>query len=307
MASVPKILDGKWLAEQVLSAVQREVAALVDKRQRVPGLGVLLVGDNAASKAYVANKEKSAAKCGFQAFDVRLPADATYEQVRDAVLSFNSDERVDGILMQLPLPGHLDSSKLLDLIDPNKDADGLHPLNQGLLMKGAGMLRPCTPLGVMKHIDLAFSNIDPQKGQHAAQDIATARLDGKHVVVIGRSVLVGKPVGFLCLERNATVTFAHSKTKDLPAVCRTADIVIAAVGVPHLVKADWVKEGAVVIDVGINRLPNGKLTGDVDFDSVAPKSSAITPVPGGVGPMTVAMLIQNTLHACKSRQSQATK
>lgn len=298
---MPKILDGKWLAEQVLAKVQQEVSSLTSSGQRAPGLGVLLVGDNPASKAYVANKEKCATKCGFQTFDVRLAADASFESVREAVLQFNNDNRVDGILMQLPLPGHLDSSKLLDLIDPAKDADGLHPLNQGLLMKGAGTLRPCTPLGVMRHIDLAYSAVDPSKPESITQEIPVARLDGKHVVVVGRSVLVGKPVGFLCLERNATVTFGHSKTHDLPALCRSADIVIAAVGVPHLVKAEWVKEGAVVIDVGINRLPSGKLTGDVDFEAVAPKTQAITPVPGGVGPMTVAMLIQNTLQARKLR------
>lgn len=288
------MLDGKWLSERVLTSVREEVEKLRAAGKRPPGLGVILVGDNPASQAYVANKEKSAKKSGLETFDQRLPASATFEQVAAAIDSFNADERVDGILLQLPLPKHLDSAVLLDRISPAKDADGLHPLNQGLTLRGSSWLRPCTPLGVMKLIDLAFAKLAAGAGE-LAPVIPEASLAGKTVVVLGRSVLVGKPVSFLCLERNATVTIAHSKTKDLAAVCRGAEILIAAVGVPKMVKADYVREGAIIIDVGINRLDTGKLCGDVDFDAVAPKCAAITPVPGGVGPMTVAMLISNTL------------
>lgn len=294
-----KLLDGKWLSTQIAAQIAAEVSTLKSRAGRVPGLGVILVGDNPASHAYVANKEKLAAKCGFQTFDARLPVTASFQQVLDAIEKFNADPVVDGILLQLPLPKGLDSAALLDRILPDKDADGLHPLNQGLLMRGAGKLRPCTPLGSMKLIDLALSDIQP--GIAVCPEIPEASLAGKKVVVIGRSVLVGKPVSLLCLERNATVTMAHSKTQDLAAVTREADIAIVAVGVPNLVKGSWIKEGAIVIDVGMNRLENGKLTGDVDFAEVAPRCSAITPVPGGVGPMTVTMLILNTLQSFKSR------
>lgn len=294
-----RILDGKWLAENVFNRVTAAVQARVAAGKSAPGLGVILVGDNPASHAYVANKEKCAKKCGLETFEVRLPANARQEQVAEAIDAFNADSRVSGILMQLPLPAHLDSAPLLSRIAPSKDVDGLHPINQGLLMRGEGILRPCTPLGVMKHIDLAFSGIRPGADAYPAEDLPAASLAGKRVVVVGRSVLVGKPVSFLCLERNATVTIAHSKTPQLAAVCAEADVLIAAVGVPRLVKADWVKSGAVVIDVGINRLDSGKLCGDVDFDACVVKAGAITPVPGGVGPMTVAMLIQNTLRAAE--------
>jgi methylenetetrahydrofolate dehydrogenase (NADP+)/methenyltetrahydrofolate cyclohydrolase len=297
--SSPKLLDGKWLAGIITEQIAAEVQQLKGATGRVPGLGVILVGDNPASHAYVANKEKLAHKCGFKTFDARLPATASYEQILEAIERFNADTAVDGILLQLPLPKGIDSSALLERILPDKDADGLHPLNQGILMRGEGVLRPCTPLGCMKLIDLAYSSVTP--GTAGPVEIPEASLAGKSVVVIGRSVLVGKPVSLLCLERNATVTMAHSKTADLAGVCREADIIIAAVGVPHLVKADWVKEGAIVIDVGMNRLDNKKLTGDVAFDQVAPRCRAITPVPGGVGPMTVMMLISNTLQSFKSR------
>lgn len=296
-----KILDGKWLSGRITDGITAEVTLLRSTVGRAPGLGVILVGDNPASHAYVANKEKLAKKCGFETFDARLPVSARFEQIQDAIDSFNANENVDGILLQLPLPSGIDSAALLERIRPDKDADGLHPLNQGLLMRGAGILRPCTPLGCMKLIDLAFSDIDPARAP-LVQEIPSASLAGLTVVVVGRSVLVGKPISLLCLERNATVIMAHSKTKDLPAVTRSADIIIAAVGVPNLIKADWVSDGAVVIDVGINRLPTGKLTGDVDFEGVAPRCKAITPVPGGVGPMTVTMLIHNTLQAYKMKR-----
>jgi methylenetetrahydrofolate dehydrogenase (NADP+)/methenyltetrahydrofolate cyclohydrolase len=299
----PKRLDGKWLSAQITTQIAQEVATLKQKTGRVPGLGVILVGDNPASHAYVANKEKLAKKCGFETFDARLPASTTAAQILAAIEKFNADPAVNGILLQLPLPNGIDSAPLIEKILPEKDADGLHPLSQGLLMRGGGVLRPCTPLGSMKLIDLAYSSIDPEAGPADVSKIPEASLAGKNVVVIGRSVLVGKPVALLCLERNATVTMAHSKTQDLAAVTRKADIVIAAVGVPHLVKEDWVKDGAIVIDVGMNRLPDGKLTGDVDYEAVAPRCKAITPVPGGVGPMTVTMLILNTLQSFKARHA----
>ena len=295
-----KVLDGKWLSTFVLSRVKREVEAMQRSHGVVPGLGVILVGDNPASKTYVANKERSAKGCGFQTFEARLPSTATAAEVMQAVQAFNDNPSVHGILLQLPLPKGLDSGPLLDAIKPEKDADGLHPQNQGLLMRGEGVLRPCTPVGAMRLIDLAFSSIDPAKTDATtAPEIPVADLSGKRAIVIGRSILVGKPAGLLLLERNATVVMAHSKTPDLPERCREADIVVAAVGVPRMVKADWIKAGAVVIDVGINRLPDGKLCGDVDYAGAAERAAAITPVPGGAGPMTVAMLIQNTLNSCK--------
>ncbi len=296
----PKILDGKWLAAQYHRAITSEVAALSKKVGRAPGLGVILVGENPASKAYVANKEKVATACGFATFDTKLSATATFEEVSRAISAYNKDERVDGILLQLPVPKHLDSNKLLDLILSHKDADGLHPHNQGLLARGEGILRPCTPVGAMRLLDVALSKVVPAEGLEVdPSDIPHADLTGLKAVVIGRSILVGKPVALLLLERNATVVMAHSKTKDLSRVCAEADIVVAAVGVPHLVKASWIKDGAIVIDVGINRLPTGELTGDVDFKEVAGRTSAITPVPKGVGPMTVTMLIANTLNSFK--------
>ena len=300
MASA-KILDGKWLSQFVLARIKREVETLQREKNTVPGLGVILVGDNPASKTYVANKEKAAAGCGFKAFDVRLPENATFDQVMGAVRSFNENPGVHGILLQLPLPKHLDSNPLLDAIDPRKDADGLHPLNQGLLMRGQGVSRPCTPLGAMKLIDLAYSSVDPLATSAQSEvSIPVKDLTGKKAIVIGRSILVGKPAALLLLERNATVVMAHSRTQDLPERCREADIVVAAVGVPRLVKGDWIKPGAIVIDVGINRMPDGKLCGDVDFESAKERAAAITPVPGGAGPMTIAMLIQNTLDSCRS-------
>ena len=295
-----KILDGKWLASQVQQLVSSAAAQAADAAGGPPGLAVILVGDNPASQSYVSNKHKVAARCGFATFDSKLPADAPFDAVREAIERYNQDERVDGILLQLPLPKHLNSNALLDCIDSHKDADGLHPYNQGLLARGEGVLRPCTPLGVMKLIDLAFSPFNAE-GEIDAGAIAPASLAGKHAVVIGRSILVGKPVALLLLERNATVTIAHSRTQDLAATARSADILVAAVGVPQLVKSEWVKPGAVVIDVGINRLSSGGLVGDVDFTGVSQVAGALTPVPGGVGPMTVTMLIYNTLLAYRRR------
>lgn len=296
-----KILDGNWLSALLHKSILSEVQTLKSKFGRAPGLGVILVGDNPASRSYVARKEKVAKEeCGFEAIDFFLPENASFNQVADAIKSLNENEKVDGILLQLPLPRHLNSFELIDLISPKKDADGLHPYNQGLLLRGQGNLRPCTPKGAMAMIDLAYSNIQPGSDVRF-EDIPKADLAGKKAIVIGRSILVGKPLSLLLLERNCTVTQAHSKTKNIEALSAEADIVIAAVGVPELVKADWVKPGAVVIDVGINRTAEGKLIGDAHFASIAAKAAAITPVPRGVGPMTVAMLMSNTLLAYKQR------
>lgn len=290
-----KILDGKWLSKVVQAEIKDKVSEVVPRFGRPPGLAVLVVGDNPASQAYVASKEKVADLCGFQTFDRRFPANIGYDAVRKAILEFNQDERVDGILLQLPLPVHLPTNQLLDDISPGKDADCLHPINQGLFLRGEGRVRPCTPLGVMRLVDLAYSSVVPGSESAQLADIPHMNLSGKTAIVIGRSILVGKPTALMLLERNATVFMAHSKTRDLPGLAQTADIIVAAVGVPNLVKANCVRQGAIVIDVGINRLPNGKLAGDTDYQAILPRCYAITPVPGGVGPMTVAMLMYNTL------------
>jgi methylenetetrahydrofolate dehydrogenase (NADP+)/methenyltetrahydrofolate cyclohydrolase len=298
MSQPPKILDGKTLSRAVGRTVAAEAAVVTKKVGRAPGLAVILVGENPASKTYVASKHRFAKECGLVTFDTHLPASTTKEELAAVIQGYNRNELVDGILLQLPLPAPLDGAEFVRMIAPEKDADGLHPMNQGLLLQGAPAPRPCTPLGVMTMLDLALSNLTLTDTTTLA-DLPTASLAGKKAVVIGRSQLVGKPMGFLLLERNATVTFAHSKTPDLAAVCREADVLVAAVGVPRLVKRNFIKPGAIVLDVGINRLPDGKLCGDVDYEDVAPVSSAITPVPGGVGPMTVAMLISNTLQNFK--------
>ncbi len=286
-----RLLNGKELAAKVLARIRSRVDEESSRRGRRPGLAVILVGEDPASKAYVSNKERTAKqKCGFETFNSLLPADAADQQLAEQIAKYNADDRVDGILLQLPLPKHLDSSKFLNLILPGKDVDGLHPYNQGLLMGGQEGPLPCTPAGIMELLDLAYA--DP-----SAAELPRADLSGKRAVVVGRSILVGKPVALLLLQRHATVIMAHSRTPDLPALCRTADIVVAAAGVPQLVRGDWIGPGAVVIDVGINRLEDGRLTGDVAFDEAKEVAYAITPVPGGVGPMTVAMLMRNTLNA----------
>ncbi len=268
-----------------------------EKLGAVPGLAVLLVGEDPASGYYVRTKSKVATRCGFQTFDERLPASASFDDVAAVLTRFNEDANIHGILLQLPLPASLPENKLLDLIDPEKDADGLHPYNQGLLARGDALLKPCTPLGCMHLVDLALSDIESGEGELPKHGLPRGDLSAKHAVVIGRSILVGKPLVQLLLERNATVTTVHSRTAKIEEICRSADILIAAVGRPHLVTSGWVKEGAIVIDVGINRLEDGSLTGDVDYDAVAPICQAITPVPGGVGPMTVAMLMENTFNS----------
>ena len=275
------IIDGKAVAAQVRAEVAQEVEAFVAEYGRPPGLATILVGDDPASAVYVGGKQKACAEVGIQGFDHRLPADAAEDEVAALIERLNADDDVSGILCQLPVPPHMDGVKLTGLIDPGKDVDGLTPISAGLLSLGREGLRPCTPEGVM--ILLAQ---------------AGAQLEGAEAVVIGRSNLFGKPMAQLLLGANATVTTCHSRTRDLPGVCARADVLIAAVGRARMVKRDWVKPGAIVIDVGMNRLEDG-LAGDVDFDEVAEVASAITPVPGGVGPMTIACLLRNTVKAAR--------
>lgn len=278
--------------------MEQDLASRVEsaskQKGRKPGLGVILVGDNPASKVYVANKEKAAHRAGFVSFDKRLPSDISESDLLSEINSFNQDRFVDGILLQLPLPKGLNSDRMISSISPEKDADGLHPYNQGLLMRGDGKLLPCTPAGSLALLDVAFDMI---AGKEISAHAPKKDLSGLNAVVVGRSILVGKPISLMLQQRNATVTMAHSKTKDLKDVCKQADIIIAAVGVKELIKGDFIKPGAIVIDVGINRGDDGKLYGDVDFAGASVNAAAITPVPGGVGPMTIQMLLENTFQS----------
>ena len=277
------IIDGKAIAAALRSEIAAETAAL--KEQGItPGLAVILVGDDPASQTYVRNKQKACAEVGFYGEQINLPADTTQEQLLAVVEELNNREDIHGILCQLPLPRGLDDSAVIAAIDPNKDVDAFHAENVGHIMIGDQHFLPCTPAGVMELIHRS--------------DIT---VEGKHCVVIGRSNIVGKPMAMLLLQENGTVTICHSRTRDLAAVCRQADILVAAVGRAKFVTADMVKPGATVIDVGINRDENGKLCGDVDYAAVEPIAGAITPVPGGVGPMTIAMLMKNTLTAAKTK------
>jgi methylenetetrahydrofolate dehydrogenase (NADP+) / methenyltetrahydrofolate cyclohydrolase len=277
-----QLLDGKALAQRIQAQLSEQVKHLILTNGRPPGLAVLMVGDNPASAAYVRNKERACAKVGITSFGRHFPTNTSQEELAQTIQALNEDERVDGILVQLPLPAHLDAVPLLHQIDPDKDVDGLHPVNLGHLVRGETGLRSCTPAGVMRL--LREYQIE---------------VKGKTAVVVGRSILVGKPLALMLLEGDATVTVAHSRTPNLAEIARSADILIAAVGRPQLVTADWVKPQAVVIDVGINRVTaeNGesRLVGDVDFEAVREIAQFITPVPGGVGAMTVAMLLNNTL------------
>lgn len=277
-----QILDGKTLAQKIRARLQQRVQSLQTKIGRPPGLAVLMVGDNPASAVYVRNKEKACHKVGIASFGKHFAEDTSAAELEKVISELNQDDCVDGILVQLPLPSHLDAVALLHQIAPDKDADGLHPVNLGKLVRSEIGLRSCTPAGVMELL---------QEYQ--------IPLEGKKAVVVGRSILVGKPLALMLLEENATVTIAHSRTQDLAAVCRDADILVAAVGKPELITAEMVKPNAVVIDVGINRIEDSqgksRLVGDVNFDSVASVASYLTPVPGGIGPMTVAMLLQNTV------------
>ena len=279
-----RVLSGKEFALQIKEEVRRDAALLLEKNGVVPGLTVVLVGEDAASQVYVNNKHKACLELGIRSDIVRLPETASKEELLTVIERLNQDKAVHGILVQLPLPKALRAveQEVLLAIDPAKDVDGFHPLNAGRLAVGDEHLVPCTPAGCVKMLEMAGMEIR-----------------GKHAVVIGRSNIVGKPMAQLLLSRDSTVTICHSRTKDLAAMARQADILVAAVGKAHFVTADMVKEGAVVIDVGINRLPNGKLAGDVDFEQVQQVAGAITPVPGGVGLLTIAMLLANTVKAAQ--------
>jgi len=279
-----KIIDGKGIAKKIRGEVAAEVAILKEKKGVVPKLCVVLVGEDLASQLYVRNKEKACREAGIESETRRLPASVDEKELIDIVKSLNKDKNVDGVLVQLPLPKKIDAKKVLDEVVAEKDVDGLHPLNMGRLLKGEDPLFiSCTPQGI---IELILST--------------GIEIKGKEAVVVGRSNIVGKPIALLLLQRHATVTLCHSRTRDLGEVCRRADILVASVGSPRIVHGDMVKEGAVVIDVGVNRV-EGKLVGDVDFDAAKEKAAFITPVPGGVGPMTIAMLLKNTLLAAKRR------
>jgi methylenetetrahydrofolate dehydrogenase (NADP+) / methenyltetrahydrofolate cyclohydrolase len=280
------IIDGKAVAARVREQVARDVASFTEEHGRAPGLATILVGDDPASAVYVGGKQKASAEVGIEGFSHKLAGDVGEDEVADLIARLNADERVSGILCQLPVPEHMDGVRLTGLIDSRKDVDGLTPESAGLLALGLEGLRPCTPLGCMVLLEEAG-----------------ATLEGAEAVVIGRSNLFGKPMAQLLLGANATVTMCHSRTRDLAEVCRRADVLVAAVGRPKLVTAEMVREGAVVIDVGTNRTDDG-LVGDVDFDAVVDKAAAITPVPGGVGPMTIAMLLVNTVRAAKLQAAE---
>lgn len=273
-------IDGKALAALTRKEISRRAAAYEDRMGRPPGLGVILVGDDPASEVYVRNKERACSEVGIFSQVVHLPEDAAEEDVLSAVAQMNGDSVLDGVLVQLPLPAGLDANKITNSVLPEKDVDGLHPANAGQLLSGTSGLVACTPRAVMRLLQSTGTDID-----------------GKHAVIVGRSALVGKPLAMLLLQENATVTVCHSRTPDLAAKCRQADILISAAGQPGLITAEHVKPGAVVIDVGTTRV-DGRVKGDVDFDAASRQAAWITPVPGGVGPMTVTMLLENTLDAC---------
>jgi methylenetetrahydrofolate dehydrogenase (NADP+)/methenyltetrahydrofolate cyclohydrolase len=275
------LIDGKAVAASLRAGLAARVAGLGFR----PGLAVVLVGDDPASAVYVRNKDRAAASVGIAAQTIVLPRETTQADLLARVAALNADAAVDGILVQLPLPKHIDARAVIAAIDPAKDVDGLHPVNAGRLADGDPALVPCTPLGVMKLLE--------------ATGIAVR---GARALVLGRSNLVGRPVAALLLNADATVTVAHSRTRDLPAECRRADILVAAVGRPEMVRGDWLRPGAVVIDVGINRLDDGRLVGDVAFEEARAVAAAITPVPGGVGPMTIACLLENTVQAALARR-----
>lgn len=273
-----QIINGKEIAAELREEIKEEVGSLSSK----PGLAVILVGDDPASQVYVGNKIKACEKVGIQSFENKLPETASQDDVMAAINTFNNDPDIHGILLQLPVPKHLDSNALIQAIDPAKDVDGLTYTNVGKLVSGEDCLTPCTPQGSL----------------HLIKTVQTD-LSGLNAVIIGRSLLFGKPMAQLLLAENCTVTQAHSRTKDLESVCKNADILVAAVGREKMVKGNWIKPGAIVIDVGINRMDDGKLCGDVDYDQALNNAKAITPVPGGVGPMTIACLLKNTLIAAK--------
>jgi methylenetetrahydrofolate dehydrogenase (NADP+)/methenyltetrahydrofolate cyclohydrolase len=276
------IIDGKAVAKEVQKQIKEEVEGLERRWGLVPGLAVVLVGDDPASHIYVRNKEKACKEVGIKSFEHLLPATISEKELLALVQQLNKDKNVHGILVQLPLPPHIRAEKVLETVSPYKDIDGFQPINQGRLMLGGDGFRPCTPMGIMRL--LAAVGCDPK---------------GKNAVVVGRSNIVGKPVALMLLEKHATVTICHSRTASLRDEVGRADILVVAIGKAGLVRGEWIKPGAVVIDVGVNRLPSGKLSGDVEFDTAKNRASAITPVPGGVGPMTICMLLYNTLKAAK--------
>lgn len=278
-----RIIDGKALAASIRQGLKAEVAELATQGA-APGLAVILVGENPASQVYVRNKIRACAEVGIRSIEKRLPAETSEADLLALIDELNSDPEVDGILVQLPLPAHISNVKVIDAISPEKDVDGFHVESAGRLFVGRQGFRPCTPYGIMKLLETTGLPIE-----------------GKRAVVIGRSNIVGKPMALMLLEKNATVTLAHSRTQDLKAVCREADILVAAVGRAKMIDSSYVKEGAVVIDVGMDRDEAGKLCGDVDTASASQKAAWITPVPGGVGPMTIAMLLENTVEAARAR------
>ena len=277
-----ELMDGKKVSEHIRAQIAQGVQQLKDETGVTPGLAAVLVGDDPASEIYVRNKRKACANAGMYSEEHKLPAETTEQELLNLVDRLNNDPNIHGILVQLPLPDHINETKVLRAVTPLKDVDGFHPYNVGLLVEGNPRFISCTPHGIIKMLE--FYNID---------------ITGKEAVIVGRSNIVGKPVSMLLLHRHATVTICHSRTKPLDEVTRRADILVAAIGRANFITGDMVKEGAVVIDVGINRNEDGKLTGDVDFDAVSQKASYITPVPGGVGPMTISMLLWNTLESAK--------
>ena len=277
------IIDGKKEAAILREEIKKEIALIKSKTNKVPGLTVILVGEFAPSQIYVRNKEKNSKEVGINSNVIKYSKDVTEEEVLEKIKELNNDDDVSGILVQLPLPAQINKEKIINAIDPLKDVDGFNPINVGNLASGYKAIVPCTPLGCL----MLIKNIEKN-------------LTGKHAVIIGRSNLNGKPMAQLLLKENCTVTISHSKTKNLKEKCSEADILIAAVGVANLVKKDWIKDGSIIIDVGINKVGN-KIVGDVSFDEVKDKAKAITPVPGGVGPMTIACLLKNTLECFKAR------
>lgn len=285
-----KLISGKEVSTSIRAKIKEEAQKLRDDYGIQPGLAVILVGNDPASQIYVRNKQKACEEVGFHAFEYRLNENSTQEQLLDLIGVLNKDNKVHGILVQLPLPDHIDPQTVINTISPEKDVDAFHPINVGKIMLGDYEFLPCTPAGVMELINSTGVEIS-----------------GKNCVVVGRSNIVGKPMAMLLLHRNATVTICHSRTKNLAEVCAGADILISAVGKAHFITADMVKEGAMVIDVGMNHDENGKLCGDVEFSTVEPKASYITPVPGGVGPMTITMLMKNTLRAAELKCTKSAK
>ena len=283
-----ELINGKEIAAQMRAEFAKEADSLKADKGITPGLAVVLVGEDPASKVYVGMKEKACNEAGFYSAEHKLDADTAEEKLLSLIADLNADEKIHGILVQLPLPKHINETRVLEAISPSKDVDGFHPYNVGRLIVGKPSFQPCTPYGVIKMLERIG-----------------LEMEGKEAVVVGRSNIVGKPIAMMLLQKNATVTICHSRTKNLKDKVKSADIVIAAVGVPEMVKGDWIKPGAVVIDVGVNRLPNGKLVGDVEFDAASKLASAITPVPGGVGPMTITMLLYNTLEAAKQMAASA--